>query len=130
MKVAFNNVLILSTEAAMSQQPEPPNPESLIPISPNNDAFSVQFAWSENGRYFYEVTIIGEVDKTFIVCLDGVQEAHWGRCVGSNGRESIGTCQNAIEEWCRRNSDHLPSEHETRQINLGGIQKAVTAFFG
>jgi hypothetical protein len=94
---------------------------------PGEDEFSVQFAWAENGRYFYEVTIIGKNEKTFIVCLDGVQEARWGRCVGSNGRETIGTCQRPIEHWCRENSANLPFDRETRQISLEGIQKSVGA---
>ncbi len=111
----------------MAKRPEPLNPEPSNPIPANDDAFSVQFAWSENGRYFYEVTLIGKITRTFTICLDGVQEAHWGKCVGSNGRESIGTCQDAVQEWCRLNSNQLPSDRETRQINLEGIQKASAA---
>lgn len=98
--------------------PEPTSPEPM-----NMDAFAVQFAWSEHGRYFYQVAVIGEFGRTFIVCLDGVQEARWGRCVGSNGRESIGTCRKAIEEWCRHNADKLPADRETRHINLEGIPR-------
>ena len=85
--------------------------------------FSIQFAWSENHRFFYKVSLIGGPNQTFTVWIDGVQEAKWGTRVPTNGRETIGTCHSSVEKWCRMNFDSLPENGETKQIFLDEIPK-------
>jgi hypothetical protein len=85
--------------------------------------FSVQFAWAENHRFFYEVVVIGGPERTFTVWVDGVQEGKWGIPVPTNGREIIGTCQKPVEKWCHLNLDQLPLNGETKQIFLNGTHR-------
>jgi hypothetical protein len=85
--------------------------------------FSVRFVWAEHNRYFYDVVMICAENKAFIVSIDGLQEASWGTPVPTNGREIVGTCQSAIEKWCRLNLDQLPASGETKQIFLDGIPR-------
>jgi hypothetical protein len=76
--------------------------------------YEVNFAWSDNGRFYYQVATIGHAERSFIVWIQVSESA-------AEHRDAISKYQRAIEKWCRLNLEHLPAHGETKQVSLEGI---------
>jgi hypothetical protein len=92
------------------------------------NTFSVKFLRHEQAsygtpeRFFYDVTVAGDLRRLFTVWIDARQESTWGAGVKRTESGLVGSCEAAIKEWCRTCTHKLPADGETSSIDLSEIR--------
>lgn len=92
------------------------------------NTFSVKFLRHEQAsygtreRFFYDVTVVGDLARRFTVWIDAGQESIWGTGVRRTESGLVGSCESAIKEWCRTCTHKLPADGETNSIDLKEIR--------
>ena len=92
------------------------------------NTFSVKFLRHEQAsygtpeRFFYDVTVAGDLPRLFTIWIDARQESIWGTGVRRTESGLVGSCESAIKEWCRTCTHKLPADGETKSIDLNEIR--------